>query len=276
MCELFAMSSRYPTSVGFSLETLARRGGHDGPHKDGWGVAYFEDRDVFLLRESSPAAESGLVRFMEKNGPPSNLVLSHIRLATQGKAALRNTQPFQRELGGRAHVFAHNGNMPGIREKCCLESQRFTPVGDTDSEFAFCCLLERLGELWDQSAGRAPSVDSRLEIVADFAAWLRPLGPFNFVYSDGDALFVHSHRRTQSDGEVRPPGLHLLARSGNEQAVDLSQSGIVLAPLAQELALVASVPLTDEPWEAIGEGEVIALTQGMVWARMPASPAAAI
>jgi glutamine amidotransferase len=117
--------------------------------------------------------------------------------------------------------------------------------------------------------------------VADFAAWLRPLGPFNFVYSDGDALFVHSHRRTQSDGEVRPPGLHLLVRSCNEQAVDLSQSGIMLAPLAplaplaQELALVASVPLTDEPWEQIGEGEVIALTQGTVWARMPVSPATA-
>ncbi|MBT8091179.1 MAG: class II glutamine amidotransferase [Gammaproteobacteria bacterium] len=265
------MSSRYPTSVGFSLETLARRGGHDGPHKDGWGVAYFEDHDVFLLRESSPAAESGLVRFIEKNGPPSNLVLSHIRLATQGDPALRNTQPFQRELGGRAHVFAHNGNMPGIREKRRLESNRFTPVGDTDSEFAFCCLLERLGRLWDRAAGRAPSVDARLEIVVDFAAWLRPLGPFNFVYSDGDALFVHSHRRTQSDGEVRPPGLHLLARSCNEQAVDLSQSGIILAPLAQELALVASVPLTDEPWEEISEGEVVALTQGTVWARTPAA-----
>lgn len=276
MCELFAMSSRYPTSVGFSLETLARRGGHDGPHKDGWGVAYFEDHDVFLLRESSPAAESGLVRFMEKNGPPSNLVLSHIRLATQGEPALRNTQPFQRELGGRAHVFAHNGNMPGIKEKCCLDSQRFTPVGDTDSELAFCCLLERLGKLWDHSTDGAPSVDARLEIVANFAAWLRPLGAFNFVYSDGDALFVHSHRRTQSDGEIRPPGLHLLVRSSNEQAVDLSQSGIMLAPVAQELALVASVPLTDEPWEPIGEGEVIALTQGMVWVRKPAAAATAV
>lgn len=271
MCELFAMSSRYPTTVGFSLEALARRGGHDGPHKDGWGVAYFEDHDVFLLRESSPASESGLVRFMEKNGPPSNLVLSHIRLATQGEPALRNTQPFQRELGGRAHVFAHNGNMPGIKDQCCLESHRFTPVGDTDSEFAFCCLLERLGQLWDRSTGEVPPVDWRLEVVAAFAAWLRPLGPFNFVYSDGDALFVHAHQRTQSDGNVRPPGLHLLVRSCSEQAVDLSQSGIMLAPLAQELVLVASVPLTDEPWEAIAEGEVIALTQGVVRARLPAS-----
>ena len=270
MCELFAMSSRYPTSVGFSLETLARRGGHDGPHKDGWGVAYFEGYDAFLLREPSPAAESGLVRFMEKHGPPSNLVLSHIRLATQGEPALCNTQPFQRELGGCAHVFAHNGNMPGIRDKCRLQFHRFTPIGDTDSEFAFCCLLERLGDLWDGATGRPPSVESRLEIVADFAAWLRPLGPCNFVYSDGDALFVHAHRRSQSDGDVRPPGLHLLVRSCNEQPVDLTQSGVMLAPVAQELALVASVPLTDEQWEPIGEGEVIALTQGLVWARMPA------
>lgn len=275
MCELFAMSSRYPTSVGFSLETLAQRGGHDGPHKDGWGVAYFEGRDVFLLREPSPAAESDLVRFMEENGPPSNLVLSHIRLATQGEPALRNTQPFQRELGGRAHVFAHNGNMPGVREACRLDTHRFTPVGDTDSEFAFCCLLERLGRLWDRARGRPPSVDTRLGIVADFAASLRSLGPFNFVYSDGDALFVHAHIRKQSDGNERPPGLHLLVRSCNEQAVDLTQSGVLLAPVAQELALVASVPLTDnEPWEPIDEGEVIALSQGIVWARVSAARAA--
>jgi len=273
MCELFAMSSRFPTTVGFSLETLARRGGHDGPHKDGWGVAYFEDRDVFLLRESSPAAESDLVRFMEENGPPSNLVLSHIRLATQGDPALRNTQPFQRELGGRAHVFAHNGNMPGIKHQCRLDSPRFTPVGETDSELAFCNLLQRLGLLWDRANETTPTVESRLELVADFAAWLRPLGPFNFVYSDGDTLFVHSDRRKQDDGEERPPGLHLLVRSSNQQAVDLTQSGVMLAPVAQELALVASVPLTDEPWEPIGEGEVIALTKGLVWARQPTAAA---
>ncbi len=268
MCELFAMSSRFPTSVGFSLETLARRGGHDGPHKDGWGVAYFEEHDVFLLRESSPAAESGLVRFMEANGPPSKLVLSHIRLATQGEPALRNTQPFQRELAGRAHVFAHNGDLENVQDAHALDSDRFTPVGDTDSEYAFCCLMHRLSALWGVGPARIPSVESRLDIIADFASSLRPLGSFNFVYSDGDALFVHAHRRRQDDGETRPPGLHLLVRSSAQKAVDLTESGIMVAPFAQQMALVASVPLTDgEPWEAIDEGEVIVLTQGLVRAR---------
>jgi len=258
------MSSLYPTSVGFSLEALARRGGRDGPHKDGWGIAYFEGHDAFLLRESSPAAESGLVHFMERNGPPSKLVLSHIRLATQGEPALRNTQPFQRELGGRAHVFAHNGNLPGIRSECCLERYRFRPVGETDSELAFCCLLERLETVWAKGSTKVPSVESRLDIVTGFAERLRLLGPFNFIYTDGDTLFVHSHRRTQGDGEVRPPGLHLLVRSCSEQAIDLSQSGIFMSPIAQELTLVASVPLTDEPWEPIAEGEVIAVKEGIV------------
>lgn len=270
MCELFAMSSRYPTTVGFSLETLARRGGLEGPHKDGWGVAYYEEKDVFLLREPSPAAQSGLVRFMEKNGPPSNLVISHIRLATQGNPALCNTQPFQRELAGRAHVFAHNGDMPGIREAFRLDTDHYMPVGDTDSEYAFCCLLGWLETLWDGRTEGAPSVEARLALVSEFAASLRAIGPCNFVYSDGDALFVHAHRRKQASGEERPPGLYMLVRSENEQAVDLSESGIMLAPLSQELALIASVPLTDEPWEPIPEGEVVALAQGVVWARSSA------
>ena len=71
-----------------------------------------------------------------------------------------------------------------------------------------------------------------------------------------------------SEADVRPPGLHLLVRSSDQQAVDLSESGIMLAPLAQQMALVASVPLTeDEPWEPMREGEVIALKQGLVRAR---------
>jgi glutamine amidotransferase len=270
------MSSRFPASVGFSLETLARRGGRDGPHRDGWGVAYFEGHDAFVLRESRPASESGLVRFMEANGPPSKLVLSHIRLATQGEPALRNTQPFQRELGGRTHVFAHNGNLPAIRERCRLGTSRFTPIGETDSEFAFCCLLERLDALWTAANGGLPAIDARLEVVIDFAQWLRPIGPFNFIYTDGDTLFVHSHRRAQSDGEIRPPGLHLLVRERDERAIDLSQSGIMMSPLAQELTLVASVPLTDEPWQPIAEGEVMAVREGQVHARQAAALADAV
>jgi hypothetical protein len=39
MCELFAMSTRYPSTVQLSLEEFSRHGGLFGPHKDGWGIA---------------------------------------------------------------------------------------------------------------------------------------------------------------------------------------------------------------------------------------------
>lgn len=65
MCELFAMSSSRPAGVGLSLPRLAEHGGITGPHRDGWGVAYFEHGDVRLIKEAEAAAESQWVRFLE-------------------------------------------------------------------------------------------------------------------------------------------------------------------------------------------------------------------
>jgi hypothetical protein len=39
-----------------------------------------------------------------------------------------------------------------------------------------------------------------MSLLATFAADLRALGPANFLYSDGDALFVHSDKRLQRNG----------------------------------------------------------------------------
>ena len=42
MCELLGMSANTPTDLCFSFTGLTRRGGGTGPHKDGWGVAFYE------------------------------------------------------------------------------------------------------------------------------------------------------------------------------------------------------------------------------------------
>ena len=44
----------------------------------------------------------------------TDLAISHIRHAARGSLSLANTQPFTRELAGRSHVFAHNGDLPGV------------------------------------------------------------------------------------------------------------------------------------------------------------------
>ena len=175
MCELFAMSSRMPTYVGFSLETLARRAGAEGPHRDAWGVGSYSCPDVMQLRVAGAACQSGLAHHIKQHGPPSELVISHIRLATRGERALQNTQPFVRELGGRSHIFAHNGELDGLAGLPGAAVRRFRPIGDTDSEVAFCSLLKDLVPLWDAAGEEPPPMEQRFELVADFASRLRQL-----------------------------------------------------------------------------------------------------
>ena len=69
MCELFALSSRLPTEVWFSLEAFSRR-------------------------------------------------------------------------GGLAHVFAHNGDLDPARLRARLPLGAYRPIGEADSEYAFCARLK--------------------------------------------------------------------------------------------------------------------------------------
>jgi glutamine amidotransferase len=179
-----------------------------------------------------------------------------------GGRALRNTQPFARELGGVMHSFAHNGDLHGIHGLASLRPRRFRPVGDSDSEWAFCALLERLAPLWSHTDGAVPPLTQRLAAIAGFAEELRVLGPANFIYGDSTALFVHADRRTQGDGSMRAPGLYLLQRACWRPGPELAEAGISLATVRQDVSLVASVPLTDELWRPLAEGEILALQGG--------------
>lgn len=239
------MSSRFPTDARASLEAFARHGGLDGPHKDGWGLAYYSGEDVRLVKEAEPASHSECVRFLHEHPFVSGVIVAHIRRATQGAMAMKNCQPFARELGGRMHVFAHNGDLDMARLRARMPLGRFHPVGDTDSEYAFCALLDRR---------MGASLELRVAAVGQFAAELRALGPANFIYADGDALFIHGHRRTHVRGApAAPPGLHLLQRQ--------------CAP-GQQVILAASVPLTVEPgWRPLEEGELLVARHGSIVAR---------
>ena len=262
MCELFAMSALFPTTVHLSLDELARHGGGRGPHRDGWGVAFTQEGDALVVREPSAAGDSACLAFLQRQELRSALVIAHIRRATQGSRLLRNTQPFTRELGGYVHVFAHNGMLPGIETDARFSSHRFRTIGDTDSEHAFCALLERLTPAW---SGAVPSLDARLVEVAAFAEELCELGPANFLYYDGDALFAHGHRRMSATGEIQPPGLYVLCRTctGSSESVPLSGVALGIAG-SQQVALLASVPLSSELWVPLREGEIVVLREGRV------------
>jgi len=264
MCELLAVSSDPATRLTLSLSALASHSAPASGTRDGWGVAYYQGKDVALFREPGAADDSPLVRLLERNGPCTSLAISHIRHATQGEVSLANTQPFVREFAGTTHVFAHNGDLPGIRQCKVGPQDRYQPVGTTDSEHAFCVLLERLRAAVGLSTPQPP-LRRRLEVIAAFAAELRRLGPANFLYADGDTLFAHGHRRIQrATGRVTPPGLHVLARQCPRSTESIEGHGAAVAAGFQHVVLIASVPLTDEAWRPLAEGEIVAVSAGQL------------
>lgn len=264
MCELLALSTSASAQLTFSLQTLASRGSAKGGVHDGWGVAFYQGVDVALFREPRAAGDSALVRDLETQGPSTCLGISHIRHATQGTVQFVNTQPFMRELGGHTHVFAHNGTLVNIESSPEMALGAYSPVGQTDSEFAFCALMARMHTLWVGAS--PPSLEDRMALLAAFAADMRALGAANFLYSDGDALFAHGHRRIHTDGEpTEPPGLWLLERVSMSAAPPAAhQDGVAIEAQAEEhdALLIASVALTDEAWRPLAEGELVAVRKG--------------
>lgn len=266
MCELFVMSSSIPTEVSFSLDEFSQHGGLTDQHKDGWGIAYYDDNDVRIIKETCSASESTYLNFVKDHSIRSQIIISHIRLATQGEVSIRNTQPFSRELGGKMHVFAHNGDLPGMEERPDSPLTHFKPVGNTDSEQAFCFLMEKMKMIWDQKT--SPDLTLRHQVIEKFASQIRNHGIANFIYSDSEYIFVHSHKRISlNDSKTILPGMYILCRScaKNKAQRGITGLGLELDKLdSKKVILAASVPLSNEKWQALEEGEIIVFKNGYV------------
>ena len=265
MCELFALSSSKPASVTYSLREFALHGGKTYKNNSGWGIAYFKDRDAMLVKEAEPASDSPWVDFIANQAIESSCVIAHVRLATIGTPTLQNTHPFRRALGRHTHVFAHNGTLHGLHDKYSSDLLVNQPLGDTDSELAFCLLIERLTPIWTQS-GKSPSIAQRLDVFSDFACEMASYGSANFLYSDGDVLFVHAHRRIYEEdngfSDPRPPGLSMRSCMTCQESPEWGVQGCHVALADQQTILLASVPLDESGWEPLPEGVAIALCEG--------------
>lgn len=102
-------------------------------------------------------------------------------------------------------------------------------------------------------------------MLATFAAELRALGPANFLYADGDALFAHGDRRVQHHGRAEPPGLWIRQRRCPPAEVTPDQgAGVAVRTKGTSIVWVASVPLTDDPWQPLACGELVAIRDGQI------------
>lgn len=265
MCELFAISSSKPASVNYSMHEFAKHGGLTYSNKSGWGISFYDGPDALLIKEPQPASNSEWVKFIAKQNIKSTCIIAHIRKATVGEPALHNTHPFRRSLGRRTHTFAHNGTLNDFRPVYPRRYLTRYPMGDTDSELAFCWLLARLEQVWETETS-LPSIEARMEVFSGFAKDMSEFGSANFIYSDGDTLFVHAHKRKYEENgvftEARPPGLSMLDCKVALSKPEFACNGLKINLADQETVLFASVPLSNEGWKPLPEGTAIAVKAG--------------
>lgn len=253
MCQLLGMNCNVPTDIVFSFTGFHQRGGRTDQHADGWGIAFYEGTGCRLFIDTKPAAESP-VAVLVKTYPIRSLnVIAHIRKATVGAVALENTHPFLREMWGRYWTFAHNGTLRGFDPPQELR-RRYLPVGRTDSEAAFCFILERL---WRAFPDGSPAAELLCTQLAAVVAEIRACGEFNFLLSNGEVLFAHC--ATQLSYIVRRAPFAKAHLVDQDYAVDF---GLVTTP-SDRVAVIATTPLTDnETWTVIEPGAMVMFRDG--------------
>ncbi|HEU4732757.1 MAG TPA: class II glutamine amidotransferase [Kofleriaceae bacterium] len=251
MCELLGMECNVPTDITFSFSGLSARGGRHGPHAHGWGLALYEGNVAHVFREPKPACESPLARFVRDHPIKTLLAIAHVRRKTRGEISLANTHPFVRELWGRTFVFAHNGT---VKRAARLPLGTFRPMGQTDSEHAFCALLSALRHDF------ADAPRSRTELaraIAAHAAQIGRHGSFNMLLGDGQQLYARCSTK-----------LHYLIRKAPFRKATLADEDVsvdfaALTTPRDRVAIVATTPLTrDERWTAGEPGTMWVFRRG--------------
>jgi glutamine amidotransferase len=252
MCQLLAMNCNVPTDIVFSFTGFATRSGGADAHNDGWGIAFFEGNGVRHFVDYQAAIESPIAELIRRVPIKSKNVIAHIRKATQGSVALENCHPFVRELWGRYFVFAHNGDLKNFTPEL---TGAYQPVGDTDSERAFCYLLQQLRAHFGEQAPALPALTRFIRALSEEIA---THGTFNMMLSDGSALFAHCSTNLHYIVRQFPFAEAIL--SDEEMKVDFSE---VTTP-NDRVAIIVTEPLTaNEKWSSFASGELKVFIDGL-------------
>ena len=252
MCELLGMSANVPTDICFSFAGLMQRGGQTGPHRDGWGIAFYEGKGVRSFHDPEPSAQSRIAQLVREHPIKSHVVISHIRQANVGAINLENTHPFSRELWGQHWTFAHNGQLDKQLFDWPLSFYR--PVGTTDSEYAMCWLMGKLRERFDAP----PPIAELCTFIRQCCDQLRQLGVYNMLLTDSRHLF--SYCTTKLSWITRRAPFGEASLKDDDLVVDFCQE----TQPGDCVTVIATEPLTDnEVWQKMKVGEMQLFVDGL-------------
>jgi predicted glutamine amidotransferase len=253
MCELLGMSANVPTDICFSFTGLIKRSGLTGPHKDGWGITFYEGKGSRTFRDPAAGVHSEIAKLVQSYPIKSRVVISHIRRANRGRICLENTHPFIRELWGQNWSFAHNGQLKGIKKR---KLEFYQPIGTTDSEYAFCWMIGQIRKAYPK---KPSSIQPVIALLTKLCADLNTLGVFNMLLSDGEFLYAHCSTHLCWITRKAPFGKATLADA--DVQVDFQKE----TSAKDVVSVIATRPLTtNEQWHSIAKGGMKTFHNGII------------
>lgn len=269
MCELLGISSNTEINPGISIKSFRTRG---ETNADGWGIAYYPDESVQIIKEAMESGRSRLSGMLaDYEAMKSKIFICHVRKASRNmEVCHKNTHPFHRGLFGKDYVFAHNGT---IRNFQWPATYFFKPVGKTDSEHFFCLLMEKI------ITGKMDPLNENMfdDLWAFFYdinscnpdSGSRPRTKLNGLFSDGEYLVCYHSRFNDDRYHDHDKRLYWLERNPgyiadvrNLEDINYDINLRIEKDLDQQVAIVATEKLTNEAWTPFRLGEMRIYREG--------------
>ena len=249
MCELLGMSFNKAVNPKISFKGFQQRGKNN---PDGWGIAYYENQKALIKKEPKNAVSSDFLN-NENNleNINSKIIIGHVRKMSQGKLSYNNTHPFKRDLDGKEYLFAHNGTVDCNNFGLSV----FKPIGETDSEYIFCHLLDSIQKQkiinWNEN---------EFEWLRQKFNQINKSGKLNCLMSNGEYLFCY-HDIEGYNGLCfvqRKSPFQIIKLEDLDWEIDLKEEKAT----SQTGYIIATKRLTDEKWIEFKEGELIIFKNG--------------
>lgn len=255
MCEILALSFNQAVSPTFSFDNFMVRSNWQ-PH--GWGLAWYDGPEAHVIKSPGQASLSATTRWLQQSEHvKSKIILSHLRYATHGAHRTENTHPFDKQFDRKRWTFMHNGTLHNYQQG--LRLRYFFPMGATDSEHAFCYLLDRIRMERKASGGFMPDFDSIENILKEINTY----GKFNAVFSDGTTLYVYRDQHGYNGLNMAQRQWPFGAITGldNHAQVDL---GAVKNPEVYGFIISSHAQTNGEKWLPLEPGRLSVFRNGQM------------
>lgn len=261
MCELLGLcfNKKVNTRISFNEFKL-----HSERNPDGWGLAFYPDTSVRIFKEPIIAKRSQLVEFIrEYEEIRSKIFISHIRLTSGTEVSYRNTHPFCRELGGKQYVFAHNGTLDWYKKKKGIELGDYKPVGQTDSEWVFCWIMDQMKNRFGIEMNSTDKwTNEDFNWLHEKFQEINGFGYFNCLMSDGERLFSYFDEKGYKSLTylIRKHPFGSIRLLNDDFRIDLRDE----KKKDEQGVIIATLPLTDENWVSFKPGQMIVVENGKI------------